>query len=62
MWREMWKNVLGCEGSVGIMVGKCVGVWRKMWESVRGERGEVCWGAGEGEGRYGERHGVCGGN
>ena len=61
MWREMWKSVLRYKGSVGIAVGKWVGMWGKMWVSVRGERGEVCLGVGGGEGRCGKRHGGCGG-
>ena len=27
VWREVWKSVLGCKGSVGIGVGKCVRMW-----------------------------------
>ena len=30
VWWEVWKSVLGCTGSVGISVGKCVEKWESF--------------------------------
>ena len=47
VWWVAWKSVLGCKGSLGIGVGKCVEMWGKMWESFEWvECGEICWGVG----------------